>query len=199
MRLRSCILHSGECAYDLVDVGGSEGAVLFAEVLAQLFVELGGVDELDLALALRGLVIGQHPDVGGDAGVVEDVVRKLDDGLQVVVLDEVAADVAGTAAGIAGEEGGAVVNGGDAAAERAVREALHFAHHLHEEEELAIIHGGGGGHGLPLVLHVLQAHLEAAINNDRLATFLLQNLALVGLPALAVGRIGEHEVEAQLC
>jgi hypothetical protein len=36
------------------------------------------------------------------AGVVEDVVRKLDDGFQQVVLDEVLADVAGTAAGIPG-------------------------------------------------------------------------------------------------
>ena len=85
-------------------MGIGEGAVFRSEVFAELFVELGGIDELDLALAVLGLLVGEHPDVGGDAGVVEDVVRELDDGFQQVVLDEVLADVTGTAAGIPGEE-----------------------------------------------------------------------------------------------
>ena len=34
---------------------------------------LGGVDELDLALAVGRLAVGQHPDVGADARVVEEL------------------------------------------------------------------------------------------------------------------------------
>ena len=36
---------------------------------------LGGVNELDVPLAMFGLAVGEHPDVGGDAGVVEHVER----------------------------------------------------------------------------------------------------------------------------
>ena len=96
-------------------------AVLLAEVLAQRLEPLRGVDELHLALAVRGLAVGQHPDVGGDAGVVEHVERQGDDGLQPVVLDDPAADVALALAGVAGEERRAVVHLGDAAAERRAR------------------------------------------------------------------------------
>ena len=81
----------------------------------------GGVDELHLALAVLGLAVGEHPDVGGDAGVVEHVQRQGDDGLQPVVLDDPAADVALALAGVAGEERRAVVDLGDAAAELACR------------------------------------------------------------------------------
>jgi hypothetical protein len=86
------------------DVLGAEFAVLLAQVLAQRLEPLAGVDELDLALAVRGLAVGQHPDVGGDAGVVEQVQRQRDDGLQPVVLDDPAADVALALAGVAGEQ-----------------------------------------------------------------------------------------------
>jgi hypothetical protein len=64
------------------------------------------------------LAVGEHPDVGGDAGVVEQVERQGDDGLQPIVLDDPAADVALALAGVAGEEGRTVVDLGDAAAQR---------------------------------------------------------------------------------
>ena len=41
-----------------------------------------------------GLAVGQHPDIGGDAGVVEHVQRQGDDGFEPVVLDDPAADIA---------------------------------------------------------------------------------------------------------
>ena len=112
------LLEVEEGAADALDVLGRELAVLLAEVLAQRLEPLGGVDELHLALAVRGLPVGQHPDVGGDAGVVEEVERQGDDGFEPVVLDEPAADVALALAGVAGEERRAVVDLGDAAAER---------------------------------------------------------------------------------
>ena len=63
------------------------------------------VDELHLAPALGDLLVGQHPDVGRDAGVVEHVCRQGDDGLQQVTLQNVAADLALAAARAAREQG----------------------------------------------------------------------------------------------
>ena len=120
LRLRR-FLEVEEGAADALDVLGREFAVLLAEVLAQRLEPLAGVDELHLALAVRGLSVGQHPDVGGDAGVVEEVERQRDDGFEPVVLDEPAADVALALAGVAGEERRAVVDLGDAAAEGGFR------------------------------------------------------------------------------
>jgi hypothetical protein len=48
-------------------------AVLLAEILPQRPEPLRRVDQLHAALAILGLVIRKHPDVGGDARVVEDV------------------------------------------------------------------------------------------------------------------------------
>jgi hypothetical protein len=87
-----------------------------------------------------GLAVGEHPDVGGDAGVVEHVQRQGDDGLEPVVLDDPAADVALALAGVAGEERRAVVDLGDAAAERRV--VLHLASHVGQEEHLAVAGAG---------------------------------------------------------
>ena len=78
------------------------------------------VDQLHLAPAMLGLTVGQHPHVGGDAGVVEQVERQGDDGLQPVVLDDPAADVALALPSVAGEQGATIVYLGDAAAERGV-------------------------------------------------------------------------------
>ena len=115
------LLEGEEGVADALDVLVGQLAVLLAQVLAQRLEPLRGVDELHLALAVLGLAVGQHPDVGGDAGVVEHVERQGDDGLQPVVLDDPAADVALALAGVAGEERRAVVHLGDAAAERACR------------------------------------------------------------------------------
>ena len=79
-------------------------AGIFAQVLAQRFEPLRGVDQLNLAFAMRRLAVGKHPDVGGDAGVVEEVQRQCNDGLQPVVLDDPAADVALALTGITREQ-----------------------------------------------------------------------------------------------
>ena len=145
----------------------------------------GGVDELDLAAAVLRLAVGQHPDVGGDAGVVEHVQRQGDDRLQPVVLDDPAADVALALAGVAGEERRAVVHLGDAAAERRV--VLHLAEHVDQEHQLAV--AGAGDEAELRVAGVLDD--EARVAHVALAAHAFE----VGLPALAVGRVGEHEVE----
>ena len=45
---------------------------LVAQALPHLDEQVGRVDELDLAPALLALAVGDDPDVGRDAGVVED-------------------------------------------------------------------------------------------------------------------------------
>ena len=98
------LLEREERVADALDVLVGQLAVLLAEVLAQRLEPLRGVDELHLARAVLRLAVGEHPDVGGDAGVVEHVERQRDDGLEPVVLDDPAADVALALAGVAGEE-----------------------------------------------------------------------------------------------
>jgi len=95
-------------AGDAIDVVGRQLTVFLAEVFAERLEPLGRVDELDLALAVVGLAVGQHPDVGGDAGVIEEVERQGDDGLEPVVFDDPAADIALALTRVAGEEGESV-------------------------------------------------------------------------------------------
>ena len=76
----------------------------------------GGVYELDFASAVGGFAVGEHPDVGGDAGVVEHVQGQGDYGFKPVVFYDPATDVAFALAGVAGEEGASVVDFGYAAA-----------------------------------------------------------------------------------
>ena len=48
---------------------------------AALFIAVGRVNELHLAAAVGGLVLAQHPDIGGNAGVHKLVGGKLDNGV----------------------------------------------------------------------------------------------------------------------
>ena len=134
------VLEGEEGVADEPDVHVGKLAVLVAEVLAQGPVPVGGVDELHLAAAALRLAVAEHPDVGGDAGVVEHVERQGDNGLEPVVFDDPSADVALALSGVAGEEGAAVVHLSDAAAERRV--LLHLAQHVGEEEHLPIAGAG---------------------------------------------------------
>ena len=106
-------------------------------------------------------------------------------GLQPVVLDDPAANVALALAGVAGEQRRAVVDLGDAAAER--RLVLHLGEHVDQEQQLAV--AGAGDEPVLRIAGVLDD--EARVLDLVLAAHPLQ----VGLPALAVRRIGEHEVE----
>ena len=121
----------------------AEFAIFLAQVLAQGLVPLGVVNQLNLALAVLRLAVGQYPDISRDAGVVEHIERQGDDGLQPVILDDPAADVALTLSGVAGEQRTAVVNLGDAAAERGI--LLHFGEFVGEEEHLAVARSGDQG------------------------------------------------------
>jgi hypothetical protein len=74
------------------------------ERLAQLLVSLRGINELYLAATSFLFVVGQNPTVGGNAGIVEDIVWELDNGIDKVILQQIAADVALGLSGIACKE-----------------------------------------------------------------------------------------------
>ncbi len=133
---------------------------------------------------MRGLFVGEHPNVGGNAGVVEKVERQGNNGFQPVIFDEPAADVAFALSGIAGEKRTAVVNLRNATTQR--RFVVHFGRHVGKEKHLSIAGTGYKRHFFALV-----HHFKARIAHTVLAAHGFK----VFLPALAVRRVGEHEVE----
>src|ERR1035437_11076839 len=118
------LLEGEKRLHDPLDVDRGELAVLLPEVLSQRREPPTGVDQLDLALAILRLPVGQNPDVGRDAGVVEHVKWQLADGFYPVILQNPPADVALALAGVAGEERRARVDLGDATPEWGI--ALHL-------------------------------------------------------------------------
>jgi hypothetical protein len=136
----------------------------------------GDIQEPHLARGLGGLAVAQNPEVGLDAGVVEELLGQADDGVEPVVLQNPAADFALAAAGLAGEQGRAVEHDADVAR----RVGVHVGQHVQEEEELA-------------VGDARQSCAEATV----IATLrLFLDFSAVNLPFRAVGRIGELEIEA---
>ena len=86
------------------------------------------------------LAVAEHPDVGGDAGVVEHVEGKSDNGFQPVVLHDPTPDIALPLPCVAREKGTAVVHLGNAAARWAV--VSHFAQHIGQEHHLPVAGAG---------------------------------------------------------
>ena len=84
-----------------------------------------------------------------------------------------------------GEQRTAVMDLGDAAAQR--RALLHLAQHVGQEHHLAVLGAGAEG----VIQLATMFHEEARVTEAGLAAHALQ----IALPTLAVGRVGEHEVE----
>ena len=172
------VVEAGEQAHDVLLAVERDLAALVAEALAQRAPERRGVDELDAAAPPGPLAVGEHPHVGGDAGVVEELLGQGDERLEQVVLEDPAADLALAAARVAGEERRAVHDDGDPRA--ALGRRPHVREHVQQEQELA-------------VADARQARPEAA---GGAAVVLGAHRVHVALPVLAVGRVGDHVVEA---
>ena len=71
--LRVCILVLAVEVHDARDVGLGQHPALGPDGLTHLDPLRGAVDQLDLARPLLRLVVVQNPDIGRDAGVVEEV------------------------------------------------------------------------------------------------------------------------------
>src|SRR5437588_766514 len=91
-------------------------AAFVAQAFAHLYPEVCGIDELYLALSLHLLAIGEHPDVGGDAGVVKELLWHGYDDFKPVVLQYPAAYLALTTGSITCEEGRTIHDDGYTAA-----------------------------------------------------------------------------------
>ena len=83
--------------------GVADAAAFVAEALFHLQPEVAGVHELDFSFPFLFLPVGQQPKVGGNAGVVEKLLRQRDNRLQPVVFDDPAADFRLATAGVTGE------------------------------------------------------------------------------------------------
>ena len=101
-------------ARDLGPIFGLELIFLVAQRLTELVVDLGRVDELDQALALRAFVLGDDPHICSDARVVKQVGGHGNDGLDQILFEEPTTDLRFTGGSAAGEQRGSVRNDGSA-------------------------------------------------------------------------------------
>lgn len=95
-----------------------------AQSFTHLLIETGTVDQTHLALSANLFTIGENPNVCGNSGVIEQLVRQANNGLQQIVFDDPAADLAFTTASIAGKHGRPIKDDPDAAA--AILRSIHF-------------------------------------------------------------------------
>ena len=79
----------------------------------------------------RRFAVGEHPDVGGNAGVVKELFRQRDQRFEPVVLQNPAADLALAAAGIARKQRRAVHDNRDS--RTAFIDRLHVREHVLEK------------------------------------------------------------------
>src|SRR5215217_6260979 len=169
---------------DAPDVLRTQLAVLLAQIAPQRPVPPRRVDQLRLPPPMRRFPVRQHPDVGRDPRVVEDVQRQRDDCLQPVVLDQPAPDVALPLPRIPRKQRRPVVHLRDPAPQP--RLVLHLLDHVHQKEHL------------PVARPCYQTQLLAPVLNDEARVphpVLPAHQVKVLLPTLPVRRIGEHEVE----
>ena len=129
-------LEGAEQPGDLGDMLVRQLLALGAEALAHLLPETAGVDQLQPALAVGGFAVGDDPDIGRDAGVVEHVGRQADDRLDQIVLQQIAANLALAAARAAGEQRRAIEHDAEPAA--AVLGRTHLGNQMQQKQERAI-------------------------------------------------------------
>ena len=152
-------------------------AALGAQALAQQGPERRGVDELDLAAPLGPFPVREHPDVGGDARVVEELLGQCYQRFEQIVLENPAANLTLTAAGVAGEERRPVHD--DRHPRTALGGLLDVREHVLQEQELP-------------VADPRQARPEAP---GCAPVVLVLYGVVIALPVLAVGWIGDHVIE----
>ena len=88
------------CTDDKINTGVIQVYTLGADVFAAFYKTFAGIDELNLAATVQIFAFGQHPDIGGDPGVVEQIGRQLNDGFHQITLDDITADLGCAGTGI---------------------------------------------------------------------------------------------------
>ena len=87
-------------------------------------------------MALRDFSIGKKPNIGGDACVVEELLRERNQGFQQIVFKNITTYLALTAARVPGEKGRAIHDNGDARA--ALLRLFGAGEHVQQEKELTV-------------------------------------------------------------
>ena len=178
---------------NLLDMLRRKFAILVTEILTQLAIQQIRIDQLHPTAPRLRLGIAHKPDIGRDAGVIEQIVRQLNDRIQQIVFDQIATDVRLPAARIAGEQTRTIVNAGNARPDGTVGDGLHLARHLHQKQQLPVAGARGRIDGFAPPPIIGQLHLKARIYDLLTLLDVLEFTA----PAFAVGRIRQHEIEAQ--
>ena len=177
-------LQGAVLAHDVGDVRlVGELAALVAQAAAQRLPTITRIHQLNPATAARLFAVGDDPDVGADAGVVEHLLGHGDDGFEPVVFDHPFADVALARAGAAGEQRRTVEDDGQA---RAVFAGfgvhrLHLAEHVLQEQQCAVV-------------DPRRARAKAA--DKALLVVFAHHFLLLALPIHAKGWVGQEVVEA---
>ena len=89
---------------------GRNRAVSGTLVLPEFLVCLRSINQLYLATAFFSLSVGQQPYICGNASIVEYVVRQLDNSVNQIVFNQIAANITFTAASIASKQRRPVVD-----------------------------------------------------------------------------------------
>ena len=181
------VLEAAVKAHDVLDLIRGNVTPLVAEAALVVLTaarspHVARVQELDLALTTLLLAIGDDPDVGADAGIVEHLLGQGDDGLKPVVLDDPLANVALSRSCPAGKERRAAEDDGEPGSVLVFRRPHEFEliDHVLQKEQRAVVHARQPG---------AEAAVEAAL------VVLLLDFLLLLLPVHAEGRIGEEVIE----
>ena len=79
-----------------------------------------------------GFVFGYYPDIGCNPGVIKAVIRKLNNGIQPVIFNDIPADFAGAASCIARKERGTILDNSHSTG------VLQFCNAIQQEQHLSI-------------------------------------------------------------
>src|SRR5690606_3851646 len=91
---------------------------------------------LHLAFAMLRLAVGEYPDIGADAGVVEHIGWQADDGLDQIILQHIATDFALATARAAGKQRRTVEHNAKPAA--SILGRAHLGNQMQQEQHGAI-------------------------------------------------------------
>ena len=105
---------------------------LVAKRLAQFFKTLACVDKLNLSCTFFRFVLAHYPYIGSDTGIIKQIVRQLDNGLQPVVFEQIASYFAFTASCITFKQRRTVLDNGHTSV------FLQFGHPIEHEQHLSV-------------------------------------------------------------
>src|SRR5699024_2644664 len=126
----------------------SNFVALVIETFLHTPAKVRAINQLHLAAPLRSLAVGNQPDIGEDAGVVEELIGQRDDGIEPVVLDNPAANIRWTGTSITRKQRRTVKDNGDFGANGILIPffvGVHLGDHVLQKQQGAIVDGGQTG------------------------------------------------------